>query len=300
MREISKTWYQMTFQDIPNAIFSQELADGVSRFEKQGGKMIDLSGQDRAHVSLSVQPENKKDCQMTGTYGRSGSNLLNSADLSRFLANKLKQQLDMDGLILFAMTWKTKDTPSGRSVCLLRASARRISGNVCGSWPTPSTRDHKGGYQGGRMRNGKLSTDVLDVTAQLTHWPTPQAIDGNGKGREGRLKKDGRRNPNAPGSYRMDLKDTVLLSGWATPRANDSEKRGEISNDKRSGIPAQALHTSTRINRFGRELTGFIVEMENGGQLNPELSRWIMGYPAEWAHCQPTAMPSSRKSRRNS
>ena len=33
-------------------------------------------------------------------------------------------------------------------------------------WPTPSARDAKGGYQGGRMRNGKVSTDVLDVTCQ--------------------------------------------------------------------------------------------------------------------------------------
>tara|TARA_R100000808_G_C2154957_1_gene166485 strand:+ start:9267 stop:10142 length:876 start_codon:yes stop_codon:yes gene_type:complete len=42
-------------------------------------------------------------------------------------------------------------------------------------WPTPSVRDYKGGYQGGRIRDGKLSTDALDITAQLiTGWPTPQ------------------------------------------------------------------------------------------------------------------------------
>ena len=34
-------------------------------------------------------------------------------------------------------------------------------------WPTPATTDHKGGYEGGRMRDGKLSTDRLDVTAQI-------------------------------------------------------------------------------------------------------------------------------------
>lgn len=36
------------------------------------------------------------------------------------------------------------------------------------TWPTPSTRDYKGGYQGGRTRNGHISTDTLDITAQLT------------------------------------------------------------------------------------------------------------------------------------
>jgi len=35
-------------------------------------------------------------------------------------------------------------------------------------WPTPSTRDYKGGYQGGRIRNGKVSRDTLDVAAQAT------------------------------------------------------------------------------------------------------------------------------------
>ena len=35
-------------------------------------------------------------------------------------------------------------------------------------WPTPSSRDHKGGYQGGRIRNGKVSRDTLDVAVQYT------------------------------------------------------------------------------------------------------------------------------------
>jgi len=35
-------------------------------------------------------------------------------------------------------------------------------------WPTPTTRDHKGGYIGGRIRNGKVSMDTLDVAVQYT------------------------------------------------------------------------------------------------------------------------------------
>ena len=35
-------------------------------------------------------------------------------------------------------------------------------------WPTPTTRDHKGGYKGGRIRNGKVSMDSLDVAVQHT------------------------------------------------------------------------------------------------------------------------------------
>jgi hypothetical protein len=49
---------------------------------------------------------------------------------------------------------------SGRSMTLQMAAQAT-------SWPTPSVRDHKGGYQGGRIRDGKVSTDTLDVAAQL-------------------------------------------------------------------------------------------------------------------------------------
>ena len=43
-----------------------------------------------------------------------------------------------------------------------------IEQSVLAHWPTPAQRDHKGGYQNGRIRNGKISTDTLDVATQLT------------------------------------------------------------------------------------------------------------------------------------
>jgi hypothetical protein len=53
------------------------------------------------------------------------------------------------------------------------------------SWPTTSTRDYKGGYQGGRIRDGKISTDTLDVAAQLTSGLTaigsPAATENRGQ-----------------------------------------------------------------------------------------------------------------------
>jgi hypothetical protein len=38
-------------------------------------------------------------------------------------------------------------------------------------WPTPSSRDGKGGYLGGRIRNGKVSWDTLDVAVQYVSNP---------------------------------------------------------------------------------------------------------------------------------
>ena len=50
--------------------------------------------------------------------------------------------------------------------------------NQMAGWPTASVRDHKGGYEGGRIRNGKTSTDTLDVTAQLTTTPVKMEKPG--------------------------------------------------------------------------------------------------------------------------
>jgi hypothetical protein len=169
--------------------------------------MIDLFGRVVVLASPSASQATTKEQTTSATSGPHGSNLLSSADLTLSLANKLKQQLNTDGSILFKMTWREKVTASGLSVSLLRGSVRRISDTDCtswrspqrsdgeggvmeirpgtagkyklrdeahlASWPTTSTRDHKGGYVGGRMRDGKISTDTLDVTAQLASGPTP-------------------------------------------------------------------------------------------------------------------------------
>lgn len=62
--------------------------------------------------------------------------------------------------------------------------------------------------------------------------PTPQAIDGSGEGRPLRLKKDMKRNPNTPGSWRGDLKDHIAM--LPTPTANDHKSRGR--NSRQVGI----------------------------------------------------------------
>ena len=50
-------------------------------------------------------------------------------------------------------------------------AGKRFAMNLAGwvqKWPTPTQRDGKGGYIGGRMRNGKVSMDTLDVAVQWT------------------------------------------------------------------------------------------------------------------------------------
>ena len=101
------------------------------------------------------------------------------------------------------LIWKEKATKQGHSLFQLAASMPRTNETEYGLWPTPTTqdnqqvkgkdqrgttlggavrlwptpahRDHKRGYLGGRIRNGKVSMDTLDVIVQYTDNPTRQA-----------------------------------------------------------------------------------------------------------------------------
>jgi len=107
-----------------------------------------------------------------------------------------------------------------------------------------------------------------------TGWPTPQTI-----------------------------RKTVELASWVTPSTRDWKDTGPIKargekqdvHDLRlDQLPRQAYLTP------GPTLNGSNAPTEKPGQLNPAFSRWLMGYPAEWDDCAPTATPSSRKSRKDS
>ena len=196
-----------------SATFSPVLVVGATPCALPDGPTTDLFGRAVAHASPSAPQAPKKAPLMIDTSGLSGSISSASAALESSLVSKLKQRLTTDGSILFNLIWKVKATPAGRQVYRLRASARRTLDNDCGSWPTTltadgrgsagvgkrelpnvvkwvgwpttSTRDYKGGYRGGRMRNNKISTDTLDVAAQLTSGQTaigsPAATENHGQ-----------------------------------------------------------------------------------------------------------------------
>ena len=204
---------QVSLSDTCSATSSPVLVAGATPCALPDGPTTDLFGRAVAHASPSAPQAPKKVPLMIDTSGLSGSISSASAALESSLVSKLKQRLTTDGSILFNLIWKVKATPAGRQVYRLRASARRISDNDYGSWPTTltadgrgsagvgkrelpnvakwvgwpttSTRDYKGGYRGGRMRNNKISTDTLDVAAQLTSGQTaigsPAATENHGQ-----------------------------------------------------------------------------------------------------------------------
>jgi len=164
--------------DSLNAISSPESGAGQELCNSQDGDQIDMFGQDLHHASHSPKPQkNDKGKTTNGISGPLFSSSSGSANLQLSLWSKLQHLLKSDGLMRSKRIWKQRTTPSGRLFSQLVVSGHYTEDQDCGlwenqnqndfCWPTPSSRDWKGGYYGGRIRNGKLSIDTLDVAVQL-------------------------------------------------------------------------------------------------------------------------------------
>lgn len=288
---------QTNCADTRSVISSLASASGAMPCGRQAGLTIDLFGQDHVHVNRSASLAASAESMTSATCGPHGSASSNSFALQSYLESRLRQRLNMAGSTLFAMTWKTSVTPSGRRVCLLRASVRRTSGNACGSWPTPLSNSTSGAGVSGRQ--GGLN---LQTACSLLSWVTPSARDWKDT--------SGMATQPADGRSRLDqLPRQAALAGWATPVANDATgsthcygpKKPDGTRPEYLKLPGQAQQTApARLTATGELLTGSTAGMDGGGPLNPGHSRWLMGLPAAWDDCAPTVTPSSRKSRRNS
>lgn len=96
--------------------------------------------------------------------------------------------------------------------------------------------------------------------------------------------------------------DGRAFSLWPTPTVNDS--RGGRNRTAVRSNPGSKHHDGVTLVDAARLhcLSGAMLSAstEIVGCLNPALSRSLMGLPATWDDCAPTATPSTRKQRRNS
>lgn len=291
----------MTLSDSISAISSPGSGDGRLPCVAQDGPTVALHGQHHAPANLSARQAKALGLLTSGTYGPPHIGLSASAALSWSLASNLAALTRTTGSTLYKLTWKPWAMPSGRLRFRLRASAHRTSETVLTGWPTPTASNTKNAYQDAekviaRKLAGRQSN--LQDIACLAGWHTPTTIDNNQVAGQGAA-------ANAP-KRGTTLGGAVRLAAWPTPTATDG-KGGYQGGRMRNGKPstdrldvAAQIAEPVRLTASGEMLTGCTAGMESGGQLDPDHSRWLMGFPPEWEDCAPTETLSTLKRRQRS
>lgn len=161
------------------------------------------------------------------------------------------------------------------------------------------------------------SGGALPADAALAGWPTPDASNGNGgKGPRKGASMTGRMPDGSKVTMGLSAAAKLALAGWPTPSSQEFghadraalEARREAckartGNGNGFGLTLSQSMTlwepgPARLTASGAMLTGCSAGMASGGQLAPEFSLWLMGYPAAWASCGARAMQSCRRQRR--
>jgi hypothetical protein len=96
-----------------------------------------------------------------------------------------------------------------------------------------------------------------------------------------------------------------MVASLASPSARDWKDspgmaKETVAPDGSQRSRLDHLPRQAQLAVSGSPPTGGSESTAGRGRLNPEYSRWLMGFQAEWESCASTATPSSRRSRKRS
>ena len=191
-------------------------------------------------------------------------------------------------------------------------------------WHTPQAHDSSPRGKGQKLKHGtKHGCGDLNADAQIAGWPTPHAQEIDGRGEYSDPRKVLKR---FQAGHQRTLSNVAVISGWRTPTATDGTNGGPNARDSSGGMhlsgqaeiagwstptvndaknnaaPSQFKRSTKALNVQASGITqsSSRAPTEKRGALNPDLSRWLMGYPEEHLSCGVMAMRSCLKSRQNS
>lgn len=307
----------MILRDIHNVIFSPESPAGGTPSALPDGPTPAPSGPGLVPVSRFRAREKNKPLPMNVTSGPLFSTLSPSADLQRSLANRLRENLGLNGSPLFVLTWKVSDTLAGPPICRLAASARRTKDKDSSGWATPNATPRGARMEESTLENLKrkardprrTKTSLQDLAGLVRPWPTLKATNNENRQTAGRS-----------GNLGMVLG----IVPWPTATATEPDQTLEKVRERKKKLSKQtgihrgpSLHLGAAAHLFpekttwatpikrdyrdgarpgggpvnkvlGRECLLFPVLTAKRGRLNPEFCRWLMGFPAGWGKSAPT------------
>lgn len=186
MSEVLSMSAPQTCEATHSATGSQELESGRTASGAQASATISESGRRVYRANRSRPQASKKDLKMSDIFGPFSNDWSPSQKLTFAMANRLQAKLSTLGSTLYQLTWKPWALPSGRLLIRQRASVRRTS-----------------------------ATEPTGLPPNPAHWPTPR-VGGS---------PEGYGNADRPGGPRGRLEDTVPLTGWPTPAAQEFEPK---------------------------------------------------------------------------